>query len=221
MLSSIPTKYICTNPSIQNLSWNPGPTTQVSTSMGVGDISPVENTIFTMSPDDLVEAETKFAHNRSGHRPKRYIQPFANGTVFHFRIDFTNLESDEFAALLFAITLEENMRHKLGYGKPLGLGTVALMPVSMTLIDYSARYTQPGTNKGKTTVSGDDVWQFIYKQSDLFYDTKLVTIAMEDLRRIWCWPPAAGVKYYYPSKRHWFDTKESIGKRIADTKNVP
>ena len=28
------------------------------------------------------------------------------------------------------------------------------------------------------------------------------------------------VDYYYPSKRDWFDTEDSIGS-IADTKNVP
>jgi hypothetical protein len=44
---------------------------------------------------------------------------------------------------------------------------------------------------------------------------------MEDLRRIWRWPPEAGVSYYYPSKQKWFDTPASRGKRIRDTRNVP
>ncbi len=174
---------------------------------------------FHHAPECLSPLEAKKTQNRSGHRANRYIQPFDCETAFHFRIDFTNLESDEFAALLFAVALEEDMRHKLGYGKPLGLGTVALLPVSMTLIDYSVRYAHAGANKGKTIINGNDLWQFIYKQSDLFSDTKLVNIALEDLRRIWQWPPA-DVAYYYPSRR-WFDTLESVGKRIADTKNVP
>ncbi len=33
------------------------------------------------------------------------------------------------------------MRHKIGYGKPMGLGSVELRPVSLTLVDYSTRYT--------------------------------------------------------------------------------
>jgi len=179
---------------------------------------------FHHSPASLLHLETKDAqnaHQRIGRRAKRYIQPFGCETAFRFRIDFTSLERDEFAALLFAVALEENMRHKLGYGKPLGLGTVALLPVSMTLIDYSVRYSRSGTNKGKTVIDGNDLWQFIYKQSDLFSDTTLANIAMEDLRRIWQWPPATDVAYYYPSKRDWFDKPESVGKRIADTKNVP
>jgi len=49
----------------------------------------------------------------------------------------------------------------------------------------------------------------------------MVQVAMDDLQRIWGWPPDPDIDYYYPSKRDWFDTSESIGKRIADTRNVP
>src|SRR5439155_16098801 len=75
-----------------------------------------------------------------GTRPaNRYIQPLDYDTEFHFCVDFTNLEENEFAALLLAITLEKGMRHKIGYAKPLGLGSMALKPTSMTLVDYSTR----------------------------------------------------------------------------------
>ncbi len=53
-----------------------------------------------------------------------------------------------------------------------------------------------------------------------FNHKQLVPIAMQDLQHIWQWPPEPDVDYYYPSKRDWFDTPESIGKRIADTRNV-
>jgi CRISPR/Cas system CSM-associated protein Csm3 (group 7 of RAMP superfamily) len=176
---------------------------------------------FHHSPDTPLEVETKLLYNRNGYASNYYIQPLDYETAFHFRIDFTNLESDEFAALLFAIVLEDSMRHQLGYGKPLGLGTVALWPTSLTLIDYTARYTRPSKDRGRKTIEGNDVWQFIYEQTDTFNDTHLMNRAMQDLRRIWQWPPDAEVEYYYPSKRDWFDTNESIGKRIADTKYVP
>ena len=54
-----------------------------------------------------------------------------------------------------------------------------------------------------------------------FSQKYLVSIAMDDLRRIWRWPPDPDVDYDYPSKRDWFDTEDSRGKRIVDTKNVP
>jgi len=157
-----------------------------------------------------------------GNRPaNRYIQPLDYDTSFHFRVDFTNLEEDEFGALLLSIILEEEMRHKIGYAKPLGLGSVQLIPTSMTLIDYAARYKPGRSDNGKTIFEGDAMWAKINEQTDRFSATHLIPAAMEDLRRIWRWPPDPQADYYYPSKRDWFDTPASRGKRIADTWDVP
>jgi CRISPR/Cas system CSM-associated protein Csm3 (group 7 of RAMP superfamily) len=153
----------------------------------------------------------------------QHIQPLNRGTKFHFRADFSNLEADEFAALLLAMTLEPGVRHKIGYGKPMGLGTVHLTPTSITLIDYSERYTQRGleTERGKTILEGDDLDRLLNEQISFFSKDYLAQVAMGDLRRIWQWPPDPSVEYYYPSKRDWFDTEDSRGMRIADTKYTP
>ncbi len=157
----------------------------------------------------------------SGKPANRYIQPLDYDTCFHFRLDFTNLEADEFGALLLAIVLEDDMRHKIGYGKPLGLGSIQLTPTHLTLVNYAARYTQPGSTRGMTMLEGQEMWDTIYNHIDTFTQSHLATLAMEDLRRIWRWPPEPNVEYYYPSKRDWFDTPASRGKRIKDTRNVP
>ncbi len=158
---------------------------------------------------------------RNGGVTNRYIEPLDYGTKFHFRVDFTNLEADEFAALLLAVTLTPEMHHKLGYGKPLGLGSVQLTPTSLTLVDYKTRYRQIGSNRGKTVLDGESLQQLRDELVNAFNQKQLVLIAIQDLQRIWQWPPEPDVDYYYPSKRDWFDTQESIGKRIADTRNVP
>ena len=117
------------------------------------------------------------------------------------------------------------MRHKIGYGKPMGLGSVQFAPTSITLVDYAARYTsyaKPGEKGGKTTWQGDPMWnEVLFEQTDTFIETDLSRLAMDDLRRIWRWPPDPDADYYYPSKRDWFDTSDSRGKRIKDTRNVP
>ena len=176
---------------------------------------------FHHSPDVALPTEKGIVY--MGSKPaNRYIHPLDCDTQFHFRIDFTNLETDEFAALLLAVTLEKDMRHKIGYGKPLGLGSVYLYPTSLTLVDYAARYQQAGKERGKTVLNEESgLWDFMNEQLNTFYKRWLVPVAMDDLRRIWCWPPDPDVDYYYPSKRDWFDTDDSIGKRIADTKYVP
>jgi len=175
---------------------------------------------FHHSPDMKPLTENSLRYF-SGKPANRFIQPLDYDTQFHFRIDFTGLEEDEFGALMLAIALEENMRHKIGYGKPLGLGSVYLQPTGLTLVDYSTRYTQSGSARGKTELQGDAMWNLLYQHIDDFSQKQLVPIAMDDLRRIWRWPPEPGVDYYYPSKRDWFDTPESRGKRIKDTRNVP
>jgi hypothetical protein len=158
-----------------------------------------------------------------GGRPaNRYIKPLDYDTGFHFRVDFTALEEDELGGLLLAIVLEENMRHKIGNAKPLGLGSVQLIPTSMTLINFAARYAQHRPDRGKTTLEGDAMRETINAHVHLFStNNHLAQIALEDLRRIWRWPPDPDADYYYPSKREWFDTPASRGKRIADTRNVP
>ncbi|HTK10286.1 MAG TPA: RAMP superfamily CRISPR-associated protein [Ktedonobacteraceae bacterium] len=147
----------------------------------------------------------------------RYIQPIERDTQFSCQLEFSNLEEDEFAVLMLAVTLEENMRHKIGYGKPMGLGSIYLYPVRLTLIDYSARYTRPGTTHGRSKYEGKQFWNAIGEPVDRFYDTMLNQNVMDDLRRIWLWQPEEGTIYRYPDKRGWFDLPQNRTKRIADT----
>lgn len=175
---------------------------------------------FHHSPDLEPLTEKKIIY-MAGKPANRYIQPLDRDTKFHFRINFTNLEGDELAVLLLAIVLEANMRHKIGYGKPSGLGSAYLFPTRLTLMDYASRYTQQAENRGVSVLEEQSaLWQFVNEQTRTF-NKQFVPVALDDLRRIWRWPPDPDVDYYYPSKRDWFDTDDSIGKRIADTRNVP
>lgn len=175
---------------------------------------------FHHSPDLALhdERQLKFMGGRPANR---YIQPLDRDTTFRFRLDFTNLEADEFGALLLAVALEDEMRHKIGYGKPLGMGSIQLMPLKLTLVDYATRYAQSGSGRGKRVLEGPDMWDLLYEHIDAFSEKYLASLAMDDLRRIWRWPPEPGISYYYPSKNQWFDTAASRGKRIKDTRNVP
>ncbi|MBV9258516.1 MAG: hypothetical protein JO215_10900, partial [Ktedonobacteraceae bacterium] len=175
---------------------------------------------FHHSPDQEPVTENRIIM-MNGRPANRYIQPLDYDTQFHFRVDFNNLEADEFAALLLAVALEKDMRHKIGYGKPMGLGSINLVPTQLKLVDYASRYSSSDNTRGITIYEGDTLWPFIDSQLDPFYEKHLLKVAMDVLRRIWRWPPDPDVEYYYPSKRDWFDTPESIGKRIAETRNVP
>lgn len=69
------------------------------------------------------------------------IKAVKPGTIFNFRIRFENLSKVELGALLFVLDLPENHYHKLGMGKPLGLGSIKITP-SLFLIDRKKRYTR-------------------------------------------------------------------------------
>lgn len=166
----------------------------------------------------LTDRERRFFGGRPANR---YILPLDRDTGFYCRIDFTALEADEFGALLQAILLEDTMRHKIGYGKPLGLGSVELSPVRLKLVDYATRYTHPESARADDGLTGQAMWDVLYEHTDIFAKQYQVALAMDDLRRIWAWPPDPGVSYYYPSKYKWFNTQAASGKRIKDTLNVP
>ncbi|MBF8278331.1 MAG: superfamily protein [Candidatus Brocadiaceae bacterium] len=69
------------------------------------------------------------------------IKPVAANKTFTGKIRFENLSDVELGALLFALDLPDNCCHKLGMGKPLGLGTVKITP-KLFLSDRKTRYTR-------------------------------------------------------------------------------
>jgi CRISPR-associated protein (TIGR03986 family) len=62
------------------------------------------------------------------------------GSKFLGRIRFENLTEQELGALLFVLDLPEDCAHKLGMGKPLGLGSVKITS-TLTIIDRQKRYS--------------------------------------------------------------------------------
>lgn len=157
----------------------------------------------------------------TGKYRNQHIQPLNKGTEFSARIDFTNLEADELAALLLATTLQEDMRHKIGYGKPIGLGSVLLVPTELKLVDYTTRYTNFRAGRGISQYKFAELSDLLAEQMASF-DTEVSAAlqrfrsrpSLQHLHRIWHWPADGTVAYCYPSQR-WF--KEHPKARIADT----
>lgn len=69
------------------------------------------------------------------------IKPVRDGIRFCFRIRFENLLSQELGLLLWAVKLppQGEFAHKIGMGKPYGLGSVRLKP-TLTVIEPKIRY---------------------------------------------------------------------------------
>ncbi len=73
---------------------------------------------------------------------KAVVRPLAPGTQFAFEIRFDNLTEAEFNALCFAIQPSPKFRHKIGMGKPLGLGSIHIEPEEVIFVDRAKRYRE-------------------------------------------------------------------------------
>lgn len=88
------------------------------------------------------------------HR-KQYtrIQPVKPGVSFSFKVNFENLNKAELGALLWVLDLPQGHRHKLGMGKPLGMGSVEIKP-ELYLCNRQTRYRSLLTDQGDNWQTG-------------------------------------------------------------------
>jgi CRISPR-associated protein (TIGR03986 family) len=82
--------------------------------------------------------EQRIVTSGKQHTAIRSVVP---GTGFRGRVRFENLTLLELGALLTAIELQPDMRHKLGMGKPLGMGSVCIKS-KLKIIDRNKRYSR-------------------------------------------------------------------------------
>jgi CRISPR/Cas system CSM-associated protein Csm3 (group 7 of RAMP superfamily) len=138
-------------------------------------------------------------------RQNAYIQPIDAGSIFTFQVRFTSVAADDFALLLYTLALEPDMRHKLGYAKPAGLGSIEVQVNWIEIVDYMARYRAGGgggyTRYERREGQDDTLTPFVQAQTEP-YTTNRTSITLQDLRRIWQWP--AVHEQRYPA-RDWFN----------------
>ncbi|MDP2692015.1 MAG: TIGR03986 family CRISPR-associated RAMP protein, partial [bacterium] len=78
-----------------------------------------------------------------------YIKPILPHNHFNGRIRFENLTNEELGALLYALDLPQNCCHKIGMGKPLGLGTIRIRIPRLVLDNRKERYSHLLDQDGK------------------------------------------------------------------------
>lgn len=107
------------------------------------------------------------------------IKPLRAGVQLRFAIRFENLSPWELGALLWAIALPgegegNEYRHKLGMGKPLGMGSVHLAP-TLLLEDRQARYRTLFTPEASTESFGDGTAEMKWATGATVQDEATVT----------------------------------------------
>ena len=162
---------------------------------------------FYLDPRAWIAGRKFYFHQPSGLQTEgqesqynQHIKPIDKGSLFTFSVQFTNLEDIELQTLLYAIVLESDMRHKLGYGKPAGLGSVRFDIKKLTLIDYATRHT---ADHWATEYKGNKLVTYLSTQTSLFTGNT-TSLTLNELRRIWLWDPGDTTTYRYPDQ-DWFD----------------
>ena len=130
------------------------------------------------------------------------VEAVKPGTVFAFSVDFTNLENDELALLVFALVLEAEMCHKVGMGKPVGLGSAKIEVTQWQQRDVQMRYEHLG--EGIILLETDALTDEIERWTNRYHDFYAPWIdSLNDLRRIWRWDRNATANIKYPPHQ-WF-----------------
>jgi CRISPR/Cas system CSM-associated protein Csm3 (group 7 of RAMP superfamily) len=142
-------------------------------------------------------------------RQNQYIKPLNAGSIFEFTAYFENLDEEELSLLVYALFLENGMRHKIGYAKPAGLGTVHIQPAELFLYHPGDRYRHSAP---ATVFTGEELANLIAEKTARFVNDH-TSLSLAGLRRIWAWPPQYD-NYSYPSKG-WFDNHPT--EPIANT----
>lgn len=91
--------------------------------------------------NDWVDNDNVKDHNAEPDDQHTKIRPVKNDVNFKGRIRFENLSKIELGALLFALDLPDGCCHKLGMGKPLGLGSIKIKP-KLYISDRKKRYEE-------------------------------------------------------------------------------
>jgi hypothetical protein len=73
-------------------------------------------------------------------------RPVKEGSKFVFELEFENLHPLELGAVLWSLELGQDMHHRVGYGKPLGLGSVKLRITRLEILDTVERYQSLASN---------------------------------------------------------------------------
>ena len=172
-----------------------GPNPQKSDRYNNPDGSP-KGRKFYYHQHELNKATTK--------KEKKYAKWLAPGATFRFTVGFQNLTDRALSGLVAALSLPDEaplpgggttaVRHKIGYGKAAGLGSVEIRIQSVGLDpDPEERYRQFGA--ARETPSDTDAW--VQDCQDEFFENPSPPV--QDLIEVLRYPPPADRMYAYPN----------------------
>lgn len=156
----------------------------------------------------LIVAGRKFYFHRPQGPLERRLQDGQNktveavmpGAVFDFELEYSNLHAADLNLLLFALALWDDTCHKIGMGKPVGLGSAKLRIAEVTTLNRSARYQ---TLNGGWGEAMSDAGLVAWVDASVAPFRSSTAPNLQDLHRILRWNESAPDNIRYPD-RNWF-----------------
>ena len=150
------------------------------------------------SPNSLEYIRAPFENPKRDHQNRTISGALQPGSTFVFTLDFENLARIELGALLYALELDGDMYHRLGYAKPLGFGSVKITVESVEILDWETRLQSLEPRAGWKPV-GQAQWkeykqQFLQEMKSLYGDD-FENIVLGDLRALLSEPPELPIHY--------------------------
>ncbi len=165
-------------------------------------------------PDQLLVSPP--AHKASfGARQTIQLEALEPGQRYEFTLRHQGLDDDSYALLLYAMFLEGGLAHKLGWGKPMGFGSVRITPISIEEIDLRARYRRGG-DQATTHYGGGAAEGRVSALTGRIRADQ--SERMTTLRRILAFP-GPDVVFQYP-KFDWFKDNPKVSLEEFNAKAV-
>lgn len=122
------------------------------------------------------------------------INPISADSTFKGRIRFENLSPIELGALLFVLDLPENCAHKLGMGKPLGLGSIKIKP-QLFISTRKTRYSNIesefiSSDKGNEDIGKSDLGEYKKEFAKFMLEQLNFNVSTTDdkVNQLWKYP---------------------------------
>lgn len=148
-------------------------------------------------------------HAHYGSRQTMSVRALKPNQTYRFSVRHQGLEPDAYSLLLYSLFLEPDLAHKLGWGKPMGFGSVRIEVEAIEEFDLRARY-RGGTN-ATTRYEGADATALVMRLTQpLSQNNGEVRDALHDLFRYS--GPQEGedvVEWAYP-KYDWFKSNPLV-----------
>lgn len=208
------------NATVQDAIASPGYEMQWITLTVLSTPKPRHKPFYTQEPDKRippVRGRKFYYHRPQGVRERnqkdgqnKTVEAVRPAAMFAFEVEYANVSEADLSLLLFALTLWDDTCHKVGMGKPIGMGSAKIEITTLTPLDRHSRYRQLSAGWGET-LSGAALADFIAGRVATYRDS--TSDNLQDLRRILRWDEKTPDVIRYPDQQ-WF--KDNPSKSLEE-----